>query len=237
MKLYISLAASIVASLMIVAACARTDIAQRESTAAAETHLKPDRVVVYDFASDPADLPPGSALAKLYEHRASPLSEEEIALGRQLGELTTMYLVDALNKNHVPAINGSTGAVLRLGDGVIRGTFVTIDEGSATKRMLIGFGSGAAKLKALVEGYEVTKTGLTPLGSATVETAGGKMPGILVPVGIGAAAGTAGGAAAVSGTSNILQEMGAESLDGAAKRIADEIAAIVVAAWRERDWL
>jgi hypothetical protein len=199
--------------------------------------VRPDRVLVYDFASAASDLPPDSALAQLQQERAAPQSEKELALGRRLGELTAAYLVDALSKAGVPAINGSTGVLPRVGDGVIRGEFVTIDEGSRTKRMLIGFGAGSAKLQTLVEAYEVTPAGLVPLGSAQVDTAGGKMPGILVPLGVGAAAGTAATSAAIAGTSNVLQERGPESIQGAAKRTAERIAKIIVARWKERGWL
>ncbi len=103
--------------------------------------------------------------------------------------------------------------------------------------MLIGFGAGSAGLETLVEGYVVTTRGLVPLGSAQIETSGGKMPGMLVPMGAGAAAGNVARSVAISGSSNILQEGGSESLEGAAKRTAKEIAEVIVKAYKERGWL
>jgi NADPH-dependent 2,4-dienoyl-CoA reductase/sulfur reductase-like enzyme len=103
--------------------------------------------------------------------------------------------------------------------------------------MLIGFGAGSAGLETLVEGYVVTTRGLVPLGSAQIETSGGKKPGMLVPMGAGAAAGRAATSAAISGASNILQEAGPEGLDAAAKRTAKEIAREIVKAYEERGWL
>ncbi len=120
---------------------------------------------------------------------------------------------------------------------MIRGEFVSIDKGSRTKRMLIGFGAGAADLQTLVEGYVVTTTGLIPLSSTRIETAGGKMPGMLVPLGAGAATGNVARSAAISGTGNVLQEAGPEGLDGAAKRTAKAIANVIVKAYKERGWL
>ena len=122
-------------------------------------------------------------------------------------------------------------------DWVIRGEFVTIDKGNRAKRRLIGFGAGAAELETLVEGYVITIGGLVPLGSAQIETSGGRMPGMLVPMGAGAAAANLARSAAISGASNILQEGGPESLEGAAKRTAEEIAKVIVKAYKERGWL
>jgi hypothetical protein len=120
---------------------------------------------------------------------------------------------------------------------VIKGQFVSIDEGSRLKRMLIGFGAGAAELKTFVEGYLVTEGGLRPLGSAEIEAGGGKMPGMLVPVGIGAAAGRAGTAAAVSGGLNVAQELTSEGIHHAAERTAEEIAELLEEAFKKRGWM
>ena len=67
--------------------------------------------------------------------------------------------------------------------------------------------------------------------------AGGKKPGMLVPMGAGAAAGNVARSVAISGASNILQEGVSESLEGAAKRTAKEIAKVIVKAYKERGWL
>jgi hypothetical protein len=216
--------------------CARTSVSEQQSTAASQDVARPERIIVYDFASTPADLPADSTIAKLHQQRTTPQSEKEIALGRRLGELTAAYLIETLNKQGIATIDGSTGSFPRQGDGVIRGEFVSIDEGSRAKRMLIGFGAGAAELKTLVETYQVTAAGLVPLGSGQVETAGGQIPGILVPVGAGVAAGAVATSAVVSGSSNVLQEAGPESIEGAARRTASEIARIIVEAYEKRGW-
>jgi hypothetical protein len=185
-----------------------------QSTAASQDVARPERIIVYDFASTPADLPADSTIAKLHQQRTTPQSEKEIALGRRLGELTAVNLIETLNKQDIAAVDGSTGSFPRPGDGVIRGEFVSIDEGSRAKRMLIGFGAGAAELKTLVETYQVTATGLVPLGSGQVETAGGKIPGILVPVGAGVAAGAVATSAAVSGPRTCCRRPGRRASRG-----------------------
>ncbi len=103
--------------------------------------------------------------------------------------------------------------------------------------MLIGFGAGAAELKTFVEGYQITADGLRPLGSVEIKAAGGKMPGMLVPVVGGAVAGEAGRSAVISGSMNVVQELGPESIEGAAKRTAKEIGKVLSEAFKKRGWI
>ena len=41
------------------------------------------------------------------------------------------------------------------GDIVIRGYFLSVNQGNRAERMLVGFGEGAADLRTFVEGYFV----------------------------------------------------------------------------------
>lgn len=53
----------------------------------------------------------------------------------------------------LPAVRATGQPLPRVGDLVIRGYFVAVDPGSAGERVLAGFGSGAAELRTMVEGY------------------------------------------------------------------------------------
>ncbi len=103
--------------------------------------------------------------------------------------------------------------------------------------MLIGFGAGASSLQTHVGGYQFTDQGLRRLGDAVIETSGGKMPGILVPVAGGAVVGRAGRTAIISGSMNVAQELGPESLNAAAKRTAQEIIKILSRVFAEQGWI
>lgn len=222
-------------ALGLLAGCASSDVTSRRGY---EGEIaKPARVVVYDFSATPQDVPADSVLAGRFAQRETPQSEEEVALGRDLGARVAKRLVENLSALGIVAERAADGAVPQLGDGVIKGTFVSLDEGSRLKRMVIGFGAGAAELNTVVEGYQLRETGLHPLGSAEIEAGGGKMPGILAPVGIGAAAGRAATSAAISGTANVVKEVGPESIEGASLRTAEEITKIVEDAYRARGWL
>lgn len=231
----IILAAGISAGVALLAGCASSTVAERQGTQLADEMARPERVVVYDFVGNGDDLPADSAIARYYEQQTIPQTQAEIDLGRKLGRLVAQNLVKELNSAGIPAQHAISVPQARIGDGVIRGEFISVKEGSRTKRVLIGFGAGAGELKTLAEAYQVTDAGLRPLGSTQVDTAGGKLPGMLVPLGIGA--GSAVTTVAVSGTSNVMQERGPEAISSAAQRTAKELAKLIVDAYRKRGWL
>ena len=70
----------------------------------------------------------------------------------------------------------------RVGDIVIRGYLLSIQQGSEAKRLAIGFGSGASELTTAVEGFQMTPQGLRKVGSGTVESGGSKTPGAALGV-------------------------------------------------------
>ena len=217
-------------ALGLLAGCASSEVASRQEYQGDEEIAKPERLIVYDFSATPDDVPADSALASIIERRETPQSAEEIALGRELGARVAQKLVEDLNEMGISAVRAADGAAPKLGDVVVKGAFVAIDEGSRVKRMVIGFGAGAAELTSVAEGYQVRETGLYPLGSAEIVAGGGNMPGVLVPVGVGASAVIAGGA-------NVVQEMGPESIEAAANRTAEELSNLIRGVFEERGWL
>lgn len=217
--------------------CASTEMTARRSNVGEERIARPSRIIVYNFAATPDDVPADSAIADLYARRATPQSDAEIELGRQLGRQVAAKLVQEILAMGMPAELADSGPPRQEGNIVLYGEFISIDEGSRAARMLVGFGAGAAELKTLVEGFQVTASGLRPLGSAEFRTAGGKLPGIVVPLGVGAATGRTRTTAVIAGGANIVQELGPESMRAAANRTAKDIAQILQDAFKKQGWI
>jgi hypothetical protein len=120
---------------------------------------------------------------------------------------------------------------------VIRGYLLSIQEGSATKRVAIGFGSGASELKTGVEGFQMTAQGLRKLGSGTVDTGGSKGPGAaLGVVGVIATANPAG--LIISGGMKVYGEASGKSkIEGRAEQAVKEIAAQLKTRFVEEGWI
>jgi hypothetical protein len=120
---------------------------------------------------------------------------------------------------------------------VIRGHILSFDEGDATKRVAVGFGSGASHLTTAVEGFQVTAQGLRKLGSGTVDAGGGKSPGAAVGV-VGLIA-TANPAGLIVGTGAKAygEYSGSSKIEGRAKAIAKEIADQLKPKYQQQGWI
>ena len=220
-----------------VTACASTPSPSFERADDAHALERPGRILVYDFAGTRGDLPPDAMVTGYFESDEAPQTPADVETGRQLGREVAQQVVARLREAGIDAYPVGAGPVPKLGDVILRGEFVSVRPGSRSMRVLVGFGAGRGEMSTLVEAFQVTATGPRALAAAQMSTAGGRLPGVLVPLGVAGAAGSIATSAAVSGTSNVMQERGPESLRGAAQRTAAGIADSIVGIYREHGWL
>jgi hypothetical protein len=217
--------------------CASSELTELQRHYEEDSLPKPGRIVVYNFSASPDDIPADAAISGHYQRRTTPQTAEQKKLGRQLGDKLAEELVKEILALGMPAEHADRWHPPSIGNLLIMGEFISIDKGSRAKRMLIGFGAGAGSLQTHVVGYQFTDQGLRRLGDAVIETSGGKMPGMLVPVAGGAVAGRAARTAIIAGGMNVAQELGPESMNAAAKRTAQEITKILSVAFAEQGWI
>lgn len=235
MKASVRISISCIA-LMVLAGCASSAVRTRHAYSG-ERLARPEHIIIHDFGATPGDVPDDSALSGRVSPHTVAQTSEQIALGRELGREVAQELVDEIRAMGLSAARAVGGPTPVVGDLVIKGYFISIDQGSAEKRMLVGFGQGAADLRAAVEGYEVTRRGLRLLGSGETESAGGNTPGVLVGVATLAATGNPVGLI-VGGASKVMgEEKGTETIEGAAKRTAKEIANQLRVRFKEQGWI
>jgi hypothetical protein len=236
-RLHIRTLFALLTTALVAISCASSEITTRRSYIGDEQLPRPGRIIVYDFAATAADVDEQSTLVGNYHMRTTPQTSEEIEIGRKLGSLVAERLVTEILAMGMPAERAHTGPEPGIGDLLIKGEFVSIDEGDRLKRMVVGFGAGAGELKTHVEGYQMTSEGLRLLGESQITDTGGKMPGMLVPVLGGAATENIGTAAIVSGSMNVVQELGPESMNAAAKRTAQKIGEVLSYAFKKHGWI
>ena len=223
-------------ALVIVAGCASTKVTSQEKLVN-EKLPRPGHIWVYDFVVTPADVPADSALAGEASKQATPQTPEEIEIGRQMGDEIATELVDQIRQMGMPAELASIRTKPQINDLVIRGYLLSIVEGSATKRVLIGFGSGASELRTAVEGYQMTAKGLRKLGAGTVDSSAGKTPGgALGVIGLIATANPAG--LIIGGGMKVYGEKtGSSKIEGRAKATAKEIADQLKIRFQQQGWI
>jgi hypothetical protein len=227
-------AACIIAGILL-ASCASTKVSNKQRLV--YEHLpRPNHIFVYDFSASPADVARDSELAA-QAATVPPPSPELAEVGRNLGTIMRAQLVDSIREMGLPAERGVFGQNMQPNDIVIRGYLVSVDAGSAAKRMTIGFGSGAAELATLIEGYQVTSQGLRKLGSATVNAQGNKSPGAAAGAAGWAITGSPIGFAVTSGLKIYGEASGRAGIEGRARQTAKEIAERLKQRFQEEGWI
>lgn len=213
--------------------CASSTVHSHQSYSAGKI-ARPGHIIVYDFAATPAEVPAESSLAGQSSNSGTP---EQIEAGRKLGAQVAQQLTAEIGQMGLPAVTAASGAKPQTGDLVVRGYFVSVDEGSASKRVLVGFGSGAADLKTMVETYQVTPQGLRRLDSEEIDSGGSKKPGVLMGVATMAATGNpigliVGGASKLAG-----EKKGTDTAEGVAQQTAKTIAEELQKNFKEQGWI
>jgi hypothetical protein len=223
-------------ALLVIAGCASTTVTERHEYRGGKIP-RPAHIWVYDFAATPAEIPADSALAAKPVEHPTPQTPEQIETGRQVGALIATQLVEEIRGMGLPAVRGSSGAKLEINDLVIRGYLLSIDEGDATKRVAVGFGSGASALTVAAEGFQVTAQGLRKLGSGKLDATGGKTPGGAVGVAALVVTGNPVGLIVGGGAKAYGEYSGSSKIEGRAKATAKEIADRIRPKFQEQGWI
>jgi hypothetical protein len=224
-------------ALAVAAGCASTEVTDRQEYKGGKLP-RPHHIWVYDFAATPAEVPAASALAGQTTEHATPQTAEQIELGRKLGEAIAADIVEEIRGGMgLPAKKASSSTQPEINDIVIRGYLLSVDEGNATKRVAIGFGSGGSHLTTAVEGFQMTAQGLRKLGSGKVGAGGGKAPG--AAMGAVALIATANPAGLIVGTGVKAygEYTGSAKVEGRAKATAKEITDVLKKKFQEQGWI
>ena len=221
----------------VVAGCASTEVSERQEYKGGKIP-RPGHIWIYDFAATPAEVPANSALAGQSVEHPTPQTPEQIELGRKLGEEIAVQMVEEIRGGMgLPAKRASSQTKPEINDLVIRGYLLSVDEGDATKRVAIGFGSGASHLTTAVEGFQMTAQGLRKLGSGKVGAGGGKTPGGAVGVAALIATGNPVGLIVGGGAKVYGEYSGSSKVEGRAKAIAKEITDALKKKFQEQGWI
>ena len=223
-------------ALVAVAGCASTEVTERHEYTGGKIP-RPAHIWVYDFAATPADIPADSALAGQPVEHPTPQTAEQIATGRQVGGQIAAALVEEIRGMGLPAKRASSGTTPEINDIVFKGYLLSVDEGDATKRVAIGFGSGGSALTVAAEGYQMTAQGLRKLGSGTVQSGGGKTPGGAVGVAALIVTGNPVGLIVGGGVKAYGEYSGSAKIEGRAKATAKVIAETIKPKFQQQGWI
>jgi hypothetical protein len=202
--------------------CARARVKNPQTERITELP-RPARVVVFNFATGGSDVQvlssPGSRAA-----RAVRLSKEQPdLLAESVADTLASRLVDDVRALGLSAERAGGAPTPDVNDLVIEGDFVRIDEGSRTKRFVIGLGVGATDLRTQVRVFQVNPEGWRPVQQFETVATGSRFPGAGWFIAGGAVGGTVATSAMISSGVGIVRELRA-CIDADAGRTAEQIA-------------
>ncbi len=148
---------------------------------------RPTRVVVRDFAVTEVEVVEYQGILRQQPSNPNP-TERRRAIASNVSEALSLEFVRTLQELGFSVERGMRGASDADDILIIEGEFIRIDEGSPLRRMVVGFGSGAANVQTRVHVYQ--GPGRKKLLEFTTDADSGKLPGAAVTVSAGVAAPT-----------------------------------------------
>ncbi|TXH37886.1 MAG: DUF4410 domain-containing protein [Rhodospirillaceae bacterium] len=223
---------------LVLAGCASTDADITKSNGANMRLPFPSKILVYDFAISPSEVSPESAAAGQLNgaQDASKESAEQERLEREVASIVADDVARRLRDLGLPATrwHGAPPAGTNL--YAIEGQFVTIDEGSAFKRMIIGFGSGGTEVRALVQAYYISNGQKTVVGEAEVSAESSKKPGLAATLPISAALSAPAAAFGIQTGIGVVSEINTDVQKGA-EETAEAIVELLKPRMEAQGWI
>jgi hypothetical protein len=184
---------------------------------------RPTRILLYDFAVDAVDVSEYQGIMR--QQPANPnAAERQRDLGKFAANTLAANLAQALRQLGFTVDRVPRATPVENHDLLIDGQFENVDEGSPLRRLLIGFGSGAAKMETRARVYQGAER--RKLLEFITTSDSGKFPGAVAtaPAGIAApvtaGVGLAGSRAITSGPSDVAA-MAAANADQAARYLSE----------------
>jgi hypothetical protein len=205
-----------ICGLMLLSACGSTDaeVVKRDN----DNGLPyPSRILVYDFATSPAEVSLDSVAAdRLSGAGDDPQSTpQRQQLEHQIADVVANRVVAELQELDLPAMRWRGPPPVGNDIYTFEGQFLTIDEGNATQPTIIGFGVGGTELRVLVQAYRVNAGRKELLGEAEVSSESSSRPGLASTLPVGSAMSGIATAAAVQTGVGVVTEMNTDVRHGA----------------------
>lgn len=181
---------------------------------------KPDKILVYDFALNGADVQVDKMQALRPRHLLTgDESPEAIAAGAT--KKFSQELVKELEKTGIPVERVAAGATPSNNQLAIQGSFTSLKQGNKTERDTIGMGAGGADVQTKVDVHLKTPSEMVLLSQFETKTTAAENPGAAVPV----AAGMAVAKSTVGDRKKTVNAYASKTADTAAKEIFRSMAA------------
>jgi len=216
--------------------CATTKISDQQPFSFVQFN-RPGQIWVYDFVAPGSDFPQEIILTTADKSDITPKTASQIEEEQKLGAAIRSQLVKQIQSIGMPAMQALPSTIPLVNDLVIRGYLINVSEGSVSKRLALGFGSGASELEIAVETFQVVPTGVNKLESKYVNARSGKTPGLVMSVAGLLASGNPAGLIISSGIRVYAMKTGTDTVNGRARSSSKAIVTILKKQYQEQGWI
>ncbi len=213
--------------LAISAGCAPTHAPQQSTTLTQVP--RPDAILVYDFAVSPDEVTHDKGLSaeliqEYEQYKGTPRTAEEIQQGHKVADAVANELVKKIRSYGLWADRSfgqpsGTGKVL-----MVKGQFLSVDEGNPSEPTAIGLGAGRSDVQAHVQVYELALQAIKQEDTLQGTANSSYPPGTAERKEAGAGVGRLLTSTVVSGVVARGPEMTSATVARDGKRLADKIA-------------
>lgn len=219
---------------MFALSCASAGIEESRRLVHDKEIVKPSVIMVFDFAVSNNDVTADGTGPEFVSGDGDAAERHE--LGKKVSSLLAESIVEQLKEREIDAVHADINMNVPMNALLLKGQFMAVDEGDQMKRVIVGFGAGGTEVQVKTKVYQRTELGIRQISEGQALAKGSKMPGMLVPVGAGAAAGSAVTSLAVSGgMATIRESLG--PLAGDVDNMAEAMAERTAEYYKKRGWL
>jgi hypothetical protein len=227
-------------ALALLAGCAPTNVQQTSENTGALP--RPDRILVYDFAVSPDEVKLDEGLAQEIRQRYegdqyTNRTPQELKIGHTVAYVVADELVKKIQSYGLWA-QRAFGTPSRHGNTlVIKGQFLSIDEGNRAERVAIGFAAGRTDVQADVQIYELTAGSEQQVENLTASGESASKPGMAEMMAVGLLTHHLLTSTLVSGTVAGVSEAKFDTVEDDGRRLADKIAANLGQYFVSQGWI
>ena len=226
-------------SLLILAGCASASVTP-DKVARSAPASRPSVLYVRNFAVVAEDVKESHGEISKTERAFSSTSDEQRQMA--IGHSTAAELSDRLAKDLTAlgfTVEKQAGEAPTSGDALlVEGQFLDVDEGAATRRVIVGFGAGKSSLATRVKVYRIDGNSRQKVLDFTTHADSGKLPGTALTMGAGALATggvTVAGEAAAGGIAGGKAYLG--RVNYLADKTADQVNAYLTHYFAQQGWV
>lgn len=204
---------------------AHVEVTPLKSYDGGKTLAKPDKIVVYDFEFNPADV----QVDKSQEARPRHLiagDENPTHIGNQAAKKLSDELVKQLSTTGLPVERGKPGTTSPDNALVVTGSFLSLKQGVKTERVVVGMGTGSAEVNARFHVQLKTPQQQIILSEFETHTTEAENVGAGVTAAAGVDPAAAAARSTVSDRKKTVDAYASKTADAAAKQITGTMAGL-----------